>query len=496
MSTSEEKIPPRLSATPSARTTPSREGGTGLALALMVTAQFMVILDSSIINVALPTIQRSLGFTALGAEGVITAYATAFGGLLILGGKLCDLFGHRRVFVTGLLAFGVTSLACGLAISPAFLVIARVAQGASAALLAPSALALLTTAFPEGAARNRALGVFGAATSLGFVAGQILGGVLAQTVGWRSVFLINVPIAALAAALTVRVIAGVTPSGGRRTPDVLGAFLITSAAALLVWAPTYGSGHGWTSSGFLGVMAASIVLAGIFVLIERSRRDPLIRLSLLRSKWLLGTNLATAVTGALNGAVVLLCSLFLQQAHHYSPLRAGLAFAPTGVAGLVAGVRLAGPLVTRLGVRSVLTWMPLISAVAIAGLSRLPGHAPYYPPLLPWLVVIGVSFTTAAVATTVAVSTGVARGEQGMAAALRQTAFQLGVALGVAVFVSLAASHTAALLGHAHAPSREAALTAGFRLSLVVLAVLSAAGGLIAFALLRSSEESAEPAGD
>jgi EmrB/QacA subfamily drug resistance transporter len=465
------------------------QGRPRLALALMVTAQFMVILDSAIVNVALPTIQHSLGFSAVGVEAVITAYATAFGGVLILGGRLADLFGHRRIFVIGLLAFGVTSLACGLANTPAVLISARIAQGLSAAILAPAALALLTTTFTEGAQRNRALGIFGAATSLGFVAGQILGGVLADTIGWRSIFIINVPVAVLAAVLARHAIASSPRRGPRQTPDVLGAVLITSAVALLVWAPTVGSEHGWVSAGFLVPVAAALVLLAVFVMVETKRRYPLVRLAMLRSRRLVGINLATAITGALNGAVVLLCTLFLQQAHHYSPLHAGLAFVPTGIAGLLAGARFAGPLVTRLGVRTVLTGALLISALAIGGLSFLPGGGDYLP-LLAWLVVIGATFTTAAVATTVAVSSGVAAGEQGMAAALRQTAYQLGVALGVAVFLSIAAGHTKALLAHAGPPSHANALTAGFRLSLTTLSGLSALGAIGAFVMLGRREAS------
>ncbi len=458
----------------------------GLVLALMVTAQFMVILDSSIVNVALPTIQHALRFSPVGVEGVITAYATAFGGVLVLGGRLADLLGYRRMFVAGLLAFALTSLACGLANAPVVLVAARVAQGLSAAVLAPSALALLTTTFTEGAERNRALGIFGAATSLGFVSGQILGGVLADTVGWRSIFIINVPVAALAAVLAARVIAATTPKGERRVPDVTGAVLVTAAVALAVWAPAYGSEHGWTSVGVPAAVVAALVLLGVFVVVETRRRDPLIRLSMLRSRWFAGTGVATMVTGALNGAVVLLCTLFLQQTRHYSPLQAGFAFVPTGLAGLLIGVKVAGPLITRLGVRAVLTGTSLLSAVAIAFLSTFPGGGGYLF-LLPWLVVVGASFTGAAVATTVAVSSGVAPDEQGMAAALRQTAYQLGVALGVAVFLSVAAAHTGALLARPVPVDRSEALAAGYGLSLMILSVLSALGGLAAFTTLRTA---------
>jgi EmrB/QacA subfamily drug resistance transporter len=452
-----------------------------LALALMVSAQFMVILDSAIVNVALPTIQRSLGFSAVGVEGVITAYAIAFGGVLILGGRLADLLGRRRMFAAGLAGFGVTSLACALATSPAVLIAARVLQGLSAAALAPAALALVVTTFAEGHERNRALGVFGIATSLGFVCGQVLGGLLAATAGWRAVFLVNVPVAVLAVALTYRALSADPPRPARRVPDIPGAALITAGMALAVWAPARGAQDGWGSPQFLVPLAAAIGLLAVFGLAETRRRDPLIRLGMLRSRWVAGANLVTAATGILNGATMLICTLYLQQAHGYSPLLAGVCFIPAGLAGLLAGARLAGRLVTRLGVRAVLGGGSLVSAVMAGGLSLLQGNGSYWP-LLPWLIGIGASFTTCAVATTVATSAGVARDEQGMAAGVRQTSFQLGVALGVAVLLSIAASRTSAISAHSPHLAASAALTSGFRLSLRILAVIS----LIAAALSRA----------
>lgn len=464
---------------------PMERRRSGLALWLMVSAQFMVTLDFSIVNVALPTIQHALGFSAVGVEGVITAYATAFGGALILGGRIADLLGRRRMFAVGLLAFAATSLVCALATSPAALVVSRAAQGLSAALLAPAALSLLTTTFAEGAERNRALGHFGAATAVGFVAGQILGGVLTDAAGWRSIFIINVPIGVAAAAIVSKAIPAGHTAPGRRLPDITGAVLITAAMALAVWAPGQGAEHGWSSAGFLAPLVASVVLTAVFALVETRRKDPLMRLSMLRSAWMAGSSGATAITGALNGVVILLCTLFLQRAHGYSPLAAGAAFIPTGLVGLIAGMRLAGPLVTRFGVRGVLTGALLLSALGVAGMSLLQGGGSY-PPLLPWLIVIGAGFTTAAVANTIAVSTGVAPSEQGMAAALRQTAFQLGVAIGVAVLLSVAASYTAGLT----AQSQADALTAGYRLALAITAGLAAAGALLTATTLRPARTS------
>ena len=457
-----------------------------LALWLMVTAQFMVVLDSSIINVALPTIQRSLHFSPVGVEGVVTAYATAFGGALLLGGRLADRLGRRRVFAGGLIAFSATSLACAAAPTAVFLVTARAAQGLSAAAVAPAALSLLTTAFREGAERNRALGVFGAATALGFVAGQLLGGVLTDLIGWPAIFVINIPVGIAASLLTLRVIPPDGVRAGKPFADAFGALLATAAIGLAVWAPTQGADHGWDSAAFLLPLSAAVILTGGLLVIESRHRDPLLRLGLLTSRWMATTNVAAFVTGALNGSVVLLCTLFLQRAHGYSPLDAGLAFVPMGVIGFYAGTRLAGPLITRAGVRAVLAVSLFIAAAAVAGLSLLQG-AGAYAPLLPWLAVIGASFVAAAVATTVAVSSGVAAGEHGIAAALRQTAFQLGVAIAVAVMLSVAASRTAAILGPAAAHSAAAAgqattdaLRAGYQLALRLCAVLAAAGGLVA----------------
>jgi MFS family permease len=387
------------------------------------------------------------------------------------------------MFAVGLVGFGVTSLACALAASPAFLIVARVLQGLSAAVLAPAALALVVTTFAEGQERNRALGVFGIATSLGFVAGQVLGGLLTATVGWRAVFFINVPIAAVVLALTYRALRADPPPSSRQVPDILGAVLITAGMALAVWAPARGARSGWGSPQFLVPLAAGIVLLLAFGLAETRRRAPLIRLGMLRSTWVAGANLVTAATGILNGAAMLLCTLFLQQAHGYTPLLAGLAFIPTGLAGLIAGAKVAGRLVTRFGVRAVLGGGSVISAIMVGGLSLLPGNGSYWP-LLPWLIGIGASFTTCAVATTVATSAGVARSEQGMAAGVRQTSFQLGVALGVAVLLSIAASHTSAILAHDPYQAVSAALTSGFRLSLRILAVVSLVAAALAYTMI------------
>ncbi len=464
-----------------------------LALWLMVTAQFMVVLDASIVNVALPTIQRSLGLSAVGVEGVVTAYAATFGGALLLGGRLADRLGRLRVFVGGLVAFSATSLACALATTGVFLIVARAAEGLSAAVVAPAALSLLTTTFSEGAERNRALGMFGAATALGFVVGQLLGGVLTDLAGWRAIFVINVPVGVAGALLARRALAPDGPRAAHQLSDAFGALLVTASMGLAVWAPTQGSEHGWGSTTFVVPLIAAAVLLGLFVIIESHHSDPLLRLDLLGSRWMASTNGVAFVTGALNGSVVLLCTLFLQRAHGYSPLAAGLAFLPTGIVGFFAGTRLAGPLITRIGVRVVLGGSLLAAAAAVLGLSQLQGGGDYLP-LLPWLVVIGASFTTAAVGTTVAVSSGVAAHEQGIAAALRQTAFQLGAAIAVAALLSVAATKTAASLAVAHPSTIAHALRSGYQFALQIAGGIAAFGGLTALVGLKRTEPTTAPA--
>jgi len=448
-----------------------------LALALMVAAQFMTILDSSIVNVALPTIQHELGFSRIGVQAVVTAYNTAFGGALILGGRIADLLGRRRVFVAGMAAFAATSLVCGLAGNAASLVAARALQGLAAAVVAPAALSLLTTTFPEGPRRNRALSVFGVATVLGFVGGLLLGGALVGWLGWRSVFLVNVPVGAAVAALAPRLLAAAPP---RRVPlDVSGAALVTAAMALIVLAPTRGAALGWTSPQCWLPLLGALGLLAAFVRVERRSPAPLVRLEVLRGAPLRVGNAVTFTLGAANGAVHLLFSMYLQQVLGYTPLQAGLAAAPMGVASLVAGL-LAGRLAGRVGLRATIATATAAAALCIWLLASATAVDQRYPVLLPIIVPLSVAFIVTSVSATIAATTGVADAEQGLAGGLRQTSFQLGIAIGVALLLSIAA-------GGAGAATRPAALVAGFQLALRVLAALMAATSAAALVGLRGA---------
>ncbi|MGA9775029.1 MAG: MFS transporter, partial [Candidatus Dormiibacterota bacterium] len=322
----------------------------GLALAVVLAASFVVVLDFSIVNLALASIARELDFSSASLQWVITAYATTFGGLLILGGALSDRIGRRRTFVAGLLLFTLASAAGGLAQSGAILVVARAVQGVGAALVAPAGLALITTGYREGPERNRALGLYGATASLGFVGGLLLGGVLVQWLGWRSVFFVNVPVGLVAAAISLRRL----PPGGQESRrgalDVVGALLITVAVAALVYAVSEGQAAGFAAPDVLLALTLSALALAGFVHQERHHPRPLVRFSLLRIPTLRTGNLVTLLVGAWNGGEMIVMSLLLQQSLHYSPIATGLLMAPQGAAGLVTGLQ--GARLTRwLGLR-------------------------------------------------------------------------------------------------------------------------------------------------
>ncbi|MFI5908110.1 MFS transporter [Dactylosporangium sp. NPDC051541] len=406
-----------------------------MPLLLIVCAQFLIILDSSIVTVALPDIQRSLHFGPVGVQGVVTAYNVAFAGVLILGGRVGDRAGRRRAFQLGLAAFAVTSLLCGLAVTPAMLIAARALQGLAAAVIAPTGLALLATAFPEGPARNRAMSTFGVATVLGFVGGLVLSGPLTAWLGWPSVFYAAVPIGSVAAVLVPRYI---TPVPGRRgRVDVLGAVLVTAAVAVVVVAPGQGATHGWTSARFLLTLAAGLLLLAAFALAENRAAEPLVRLDFFRARTVRAANAVTLVGGAMNGAGYLLLTLYLQGVLHYTPTQAGLAVAPTGVANVLLG-RFAGRLVTRFGVRATMTAATGLGALSIAALAlALRPHRSYWLLAAP-IVLMGMCLLMTTVSATIGAVAGVRDTDQGLAGGVRQTSLQLGIALGVAVFASIA----------------------------------------------------------
>jgi len=397
----------------------------------------MVVLDFSIVNVALPSIERELHMPADAVQWVVTGYAISFGGLLILGGRAADLLGRRRMFVAGLVVFSLASLAGGLAQDPVLLIAARVVQGAGAAIVAPAALSLITTGFPEGPERTRAIGLYGAVSSVGFVAGQVLGGVLVQFTSWRAVFLVNVPVGLIAAALSPAIL-GPAKAGATilaRRLDVGGALLITTAVTLLVFVVSQGVVLGWTSPLVItAVVVAAVAIAG-FAKAETRHPEPLIRPSLLHRRGLRdGTTLAFLL-GLWNGGEMLVLSLYLQQVLHESPLFTGLVIAPQGVVGFAMGMmgpRLAG----RIGVKRLLV---LTAAAATAGflvLTRLPAAG--YSPVLFVVTLIGFGTAGTAFGSTVLASRGMANADQGLVGGMINTSRQIGAAVGAALLPAVA----------------------------------------------------------
>jgi len=427
---------PKITATP-AETPPRRQP---LQLALILVAAFMVVLDFSIVNVALPSIERELHMPADAVQWIVTGYAISFGGLLILGGRAADLLGRRRMFVIGLVAFAIASLAGGLAQDPVLLIAARVVQGAGAAIVAPAALSLITTGFPEGAERTRAIGLYGAVSSVGFVSGQVLGGVLVQFTSWRAVFLVNVPVGLIAAALSPAVLGRRDPAAAARKRirlDVRGALLITGAVTLVVFAVSQGVTLGWTSPLVIAAAATAAAATAFFMKAETRHPAPLIKPALLHRKGLRdGTTLAFLL-GLWNGGEMLVLSLYLQQVLHESPLLTGLIIAPQGVVGFVAGVigpRLAG----KIGVRRLLVLTAAAAAAGFLVLTQLPAAG--YSPVLFVVTLIGFGTAGTALGSTVLASRGMADADQGLVGGMINTSRQIGAAVGAALLPAVAVS--------------------------------------------------------
>jgi len=402
----------------------------------------MVVLDFSIVNVALPSIQRELHMPADAVQWIVTGYAISFGGLLILGGRAADLLGRRRMFVIGLVAFALASLAGGLAQDPVLLIAARVIQGAGAAIVAPAALSLITTSFPEGAERTRAIGLYGAISSVGFVSGQVLGGVLVQFTSWRAVFLVNVPVGLAAAALAPAILgtAAKTAAKTARTMDVRGALLITTAVALIVFAVSQGVVLGWTSPLVIVAVATAAAAAVAFRKNETRHPEPLIRLSLLHRPGLRNGSTLSFLLGLWNGGEMLILSLYLQQVLHESPLFTGLAIAPQGVVGFAMGML--GPrLARRMGVKRLLVLTAAAAAVGFAVLTRLPAGG--YSPVLLVVTLIGLGTAGTAFGSVVLASRGMADADQGLVGGMINTSRQIGAAVGAALLPAVAVAVSA-----------------------------------------------------
>ncbi len=463
------------------------------ALALIVTAQFMVILDVAIVNVALPSIKSDLDFSQDSLQWVISAYAILFGGTLLLGGRLADLLGRRRLFVAGLGLFAASSLLCGLAWSESSLIAFRAVQGLGGALLAPAALSLLMTTFAEGRDRNMALGIYGAASGSGAAAGVLLGGLLTSYLSWSWIFFVNVPVG-VAAILLAPVLLRESRAGlGHRHFDLAGASTVTGGLMLLVYAMTRATSDGWGTGSTLGLLAASAALLVAFVGVELRSPAPLLPLRIFRLRTLSAANVTMAVVGSVAFSEFFLLTLYLQDVLHYSAIKTGVAFTAFALTVVVVS-NVAQVVVTRAGVRATLTTGLLLSAVSVALLARLPVHGHYFWDIFPGFVLGGAGMGLSFVPVTIASLEGVDRSDAGIASGLVNTSRQIGGAIGLAAASAIAASSTNGYVaGHAGlAATSGAALDHGFQTALEVLTGLLVVGAIVAVGLVRTQPKLAE----
>jgi EmrB/QacA subfamily drug resistance transporter len=472
---------------PSAAPQPSNKW---LALALLATAQFVIVLDASIVNVALPSIGKDLDFSQDDLSWVVNAYTLIFGGFLLLGGRLADLLGRRRLFMSGLILFAVASLAGGFAQSELWLIIARAVQGLGAALVSPAALSIVTTTFREGSERNTALGVWGAVAGSGGAAGVLLGGVLTQWAGWEWVLFVNVPIGLIAAAIAPRLLVESRDADRERHFDVTGAVAVTAGLAIGVYALVDANNAGWTSTQTLVLGAVSILLLAAFAGVESRTSHPLVPFSIFRLRSLRGANVVGLLIGMSLFSMFFFISLYLQQVLGYDALKAGLAYLPLAVSIIIAA-GVASQLVTKLGFKPTLIIGLLFIAAGLVWFGQVsaPGGTYLGDVLFPSLLAaigLGLSF----VSVTIGAVTGTKPEEAGLASGLINTAQQVGGALGLAILSSIANSRTETVAkGGEHNPA--VALTEGFQTAFLVGAGFALAGAIFA-ALLISSRDSRE----
>jgi EmrB/QacA subfamily drug resistance transporter len=455
------------------------------ALALIVTAQFMVILDVAIVNVALPSIKSDLGFSDTGLQWVITAYAILFGGTLLLGGRLADLLGRRRMFVAGLALFAASSLLSGLAWSAGSLVAFRAVQGLGGALLAPAALSLLMTTFAEGHERNRALGIYGAASGSGAAAGVLLGGVITSYLGWSWIFFINVPVGLAAIALAPILLRDSRADLAHRHFDVAGATTVTAGLMLLVYGLTRAATDGWTSPVTLGLVGGAAALVGAFVAIESRSRSPLLPLRIFRLRSLSAANVTMLLVGAVTFSEFFVLTLYAQDVLHYSAVQSGVAFVAFAFSVVVAS-NLAESVVQRVGVRVTLMLGLALATVSVGLLTQVPVDGHYLRDLFPAFVLGGTGLGFSFVPVTIASLTGVERADAGVASGLVNTSRQIGGAIGLAAISTIAAS-AAGSYADAHGVSAASApaVVSGFQTSFLVLGGLLVAAFVVAGVFLR-----------
>jgi EmrB/QacA subfamily drug resistance transporter len=467
-----------------------------LALALLAAAQFVVVLDAAIVNVALPSIGTDLDFSQGDLSWVVNAYTLFFGGFLLLGGRMADLIGRRRMFTYGLILFAAASLAGGLASSPGMLIAARAVQGLGAALLSPAALSLVTVMFTEGSERNKAMGVWGAVAGSGGAAGVLLGGILTEYAGWEWVLWVNVPIGLAAAAIAPRLLPeSRTHESG--TFDIAGAVSVTAGLSLLVYTLVDANNAGWLSGQTLGLGAVALALIAVFIVIERVSKAPLVPFSIFRRRTITGINVVAVLIAMALFSMFFFISLYMQQVLGYSAIKAGLSYLPLA-GGIIVSAGIASGLVTRFGFKPILIVGLVLTAIGLVWFSQVDVGGSYLGDILFPSVIAAVGLGFAFVPMTIAAVAGVEPHEAGLASGLINTSQQVGGALGLAILASIANSRTDSLMTEAGGAvsALPNALTEGFQIAFIVGAGFAVLGAVLAATLISSqtSREHAEAA--
>jgi EmrB/QacA subfamily drug resistance transporter len=482
-------IPIRRRPRPNTASDPERRRW--LVLAVTVVAQFMVILDVSVVNVALPAIKHDLHFSQESLQWVVTAYSILFGGMLLLGGRLADLLGRRRLFMAGVAVFTLGSLLSGLAWSEGALIVMRALQGLGGALLAPAALSIVVTTFREGRERNIALGVWGAVSGIGGAVGVLLGGVLTSYLSWSWIFFVNLPVGVAVLALGPRLVRESRAALGHRHFDVSGAVSITAGLMVLVYAITRASQDGWSNGVTVGLLAAAVALIVAFVGIEARSSAPLLPLRIFRLRTLSAANATMLVVGAAAFGQFFMLTLYLQQVLHYSAIETGVAFIALAVT-IIAVANVAQTLTTRLGARPVLTTGLLLTAAGGALYALMPADGHYFWDVFPGLLVSGIGLGLTFVSVTIASLTGVGSADAGVASGLINTSRQVGGSIGLAAVTTIAATASGHYAdSHAVDAFSDPALAHGFQIAFYTLIGLTLAGAAIAAAFVESRPKAA-----
>ncbi len=456
-----------------------------LALLVLCAGDLMIVLDTTIVNVALPSIREDLGFSETSLAWVVNAYLLTFGGFLLLGGRLGDLFGHRRLFLIGISLFTLASVACGLSTSQGLLVAARAVQGLGGAVVSAVALSLIMSLFTEAGERAKAMGVFGFVMAGGGTIGVLLGGILTDALSWHWIFLVNVPIGILVYALSLKLVAADQGAGVAGRLDVAGAVTVTAALMLAVYAIVNGNDEGWGSAQTLGLLAAAVVLLATFLTIESRVRSPLMPLGILKLRNVATANVVGVFWAAAMFAWFFISALYLQLVLGYSPLQVGLAFLPANLIMGAFSLGLSAKLVIRFGIKAPLAAGLLLATAGLLLFARAPVDGNYVIDVLPSMILLGFGAGMAFNPVLLAAMSDVDQSESGLASGVVNTSFMMGGALGLAALASLAASRTNSLEASGHGPLD--ALNGGYHAALFAGAIFAAAAAAVAAAFLRTA---------